>query len=329
MTWKVLVVSADQQAAELLVKRLKDRGLQAEIVLSGQEAFKQIEQISYDAVIIDSMAPQGDKVDGIAALTALKAQNPDLQIIFLADHANIKKGMDALEFGAFDLVEKPVDIKCLVEKIQEASTKTKLLAEKRAQQEKQSRIEKPGKDVKRVRDLMIPQEEYAAVSQEATLFEAIIALEDAQKNVDQGRDKHRAVLVLNKDYEVVGKVGQLDIICALEPKYAKISNLLESSSDGLNPEFMRTMIADFDLWREPLRDICKQATDIKVIDIMHTPTESEYVREDDTIDHAIHQLVVGRHQSLLVIDVTGKIVGVLKLADVFKSVCDKIKTCRI
>jgi len=48
-----------------------------------------------------------------------------------------------------------------------------------------------------IKDLMVPLEEYATVSEEATLFEAVAALEKAQERLD--RDKylylHRAVLV--------------------------------------------------------------------------------------------------------------------------------------
>ena len=51
---------------------------------------------------------------------------------------------------------------------------------------------------KTVKDLMVPLAAYATVSEEATLFEAVLALEEAGKKYDQSRDKHRAVLVLDK-----------------------------------------------------------------------------------------------------------------------------------
>jgi CBS domain-containing protein len=55
---------------------------------------------------------------------------------------------------------------------------------------------------------------------------------------------------------------------------------------------------------------------------MYTPAESECVREDATMDAAIHRLIMRRHNSLLV---TAKgdgaeIVGVLRLTDVFDTV---------
>jgi CBS-domain-containing membrane protein len=61
---------------------------------------------------------------------------------------------------------------------------------------------------------------------------------------------------------------------------------------------------------------------------MHTPTEGEYVRQDASLDVAIHQLIIGQHQSLLVTDKAGEIVGILRLTDVFAAVFHKLKECK-
>ena len=52
-----------------------------------------------------------------------------------------------------------------------------------------------------VRDLMVPLDEYATVGEEATLWEAVIALEKAQEDLDRSFYKylHRAILVLDKE----------------------------------------------------------------------------------------------------------------------------------
>jgi CBS-domain-containing membrane protein len=85
------------------------------------------------------------------------------------------------------------------------------------------------------------------------------------------------------------------------------------------------MMADYNLWERPLGEICREAATILVKDIMYTPAGGEYVEEDATIDAAIHQLVVGRHQSLLVIDESRRVVGVLRLTDVFHEIVKTIK----
>jgi predicted transcriptional regulator len=61
---------------------------------------------------------------------------------------------------------------------------------------------------------------------------------------------------------------------------------------------------------------------------MYTPKEGEYVSEEATLNEAIHQIVMGHHQSLLVTRNSG-IVGILRLTDVFKHIFQTMKTCVI
>jgi CBS-domain-containing membrane protein len=62
---------------------------------------------------------------------------------------------------------------------------------------------------------------------------------------------------------------------------------------------------------------------------MYTPTEGEYVSMDATLDQALHQLVVGHHQSLLVTKDGKEIVGILRLTDLFQQISEMIKACNL
>ena len=180
----------------------------------------------------------------------------------------------------------------------------------------------------KVKELMVPLAEYATVSHEATLSEAVIALKEAQKNVETDRDKHRAVLVLDDRRRVVGKLSQWDVVKGIEPKYDSITELKDTSRYGFSPAFIRSMLDQYGLWRKPLEDLCRKAAEQKVKDMMVTPHENEFIQEEASLDEAIHQLVIGRHQSLLVTR-GEEIVGILRLSDVFKQICDKIEVCGI
>jgi len=91
-------------------------------------------------------------------------------------------------------------------------------------------------------------------------------------------------------------------------------------------DFIKSIMEGQGLWRDPLANICRKAAQIKVSSIMYTPGEGEYVKEEATLAQAIHQLIMGRHQSLLVTR-QGEVVGVLRLSDVFVEVCNLIKAC--
>ncbi|MFH0999171.1 MAG: CBS domain-containing protein [Pseudomonadota bacterium] len=180
----------------------------------------------------------------------------------------------------------------------------------------------------KVKELMVPLAEYATVSEDATLNEAILALEEAQKKVEQGRERHRAILVLDKNRRVVGKLTQWDVSAGIEPEYRAIENITETSRFGFSPEYLRSMMKDYGLWRKPLEDLCGKASAILVKDIMSKPTPGEYIEEDASLDEAIHLLVMGRHQSLIV-KKGDDISGILRMSDVFKGICDKVKSCKI
>ncbi len=178
-----------------------------------------------------------------------------------------------------------------------------------------------------VKDLMVPLQEYATVNEEASLYAAVLALEEAQKRFHQDRYKHRAILVLDMSGRVAGKLSQLDVLKGLEAGYKKMGDFKGISHTGFSTEFIKSMVDKYDLWKKPLEDICRRSPHIKVKDIMYTPTEGEYVPMDATLDQAIHQLVVGHHQSLLVTKDGKEIVGILRLTDVFQEISERIKEC--
>ena len=180
------------------------------------------------------------------------------------------------------------------------------------------------------RDLMVPLEEYATVSEEATLKDAVDALEKAQEELDRNRYKYlyRAVLVLNKNKEVVGKISQLDILRSLEPKYKEIGDTRRISLSGFSAKFLTSMMDSHRLWAHSLSGICAKAADVKVKGFMITPTEGEFIDETAPLEEALHMMVMGQHHSLLVTR-DGNIVGILRLTDAFNYINDLIKRCNV
>ena len=57
----------------------------------------------------------------------------------------------------------------------------------------------------KVTELMVPLAEYASVSQDSTLYEAVLALEEAQKKFGEQSYKHRAILVYDESKKIVGQ----------------------------------------------------------------------------------------------------------------------------
>ncbi len=185
----------------------------------------------------------------------------------------------------------------------------------------------------KVKEMMVPLSEYAVVHENATLQEAVETLEKAQQAFDQKRYRHRAILVLDQNNHIVGKLSQHDVIQALEPNYKK----LEESGHGhamlhrlgFSEKYIKSTLEQFSLWEKALENLCEKAAHQMVKDIMYTPAEGEFVEENATMDEAIHRLVIGHHHSLLVTSSRDmrELVGVFRLTDLFEFVRNALQEC--
>ncbi len=163
-----------------------------------------------------------------------------------------------------------------------------------------------------VKDLMIPLEAYSRVSEDASLFDAIQILERALlgSTADPSRPKDRAVLVQAKDGQVIGKLSMWDVLRGLEPRYE---------------DPIEVIVDDYFLWTHAMFvNLAEKAKAIKATDLLRQLTQAEMIKEDAPLDIAVHQLVRDRLLSLLVVR-DDRVVGVLRLSDVFKAVSEMIK----
>ena len=122
MAEKVLLVDDEEEFLEAMSMRLEARNMTVATASSAQEAIDRIKKDSFDAVIIDYQLPG---MDGLKALEEMKEARPDSRIILLTGYATVEKRSEAIEKGAVDLLEKPVDLFLLSEKIRQAGSNTK------------------------------------------------------------------------------------------------------------------------------------------------------------------------------------------------------------
>ncbi len=171
-----------------------------------------------------------------------------------------------------------------------------------------------------VKDLMVPISEYATVVIGTPLIEAIRTLDKAQDAYTESKYQHRAVLVLDNDGNVVGKISQLRALKAIEPDFDFDIDLEKLQKFNFSPEYLAQMRDKYRAQGQIIRnDTLKQAAGKKVEDFMQSHSAGEYVAEDCSVDTAIHKLVSGTHLSLLV-SRGDTIVGILRISDVFAAV---------
>ncbi len=120
MSEKVLIVDDEKEFLDILAERIRARGIDVSLATSAEDALNLIEKESYDAVIMDYMMPA---LDGFKALKLMKAKRPDVQIILLTGNVPDEKYIEAKALGALDVIEKPPDLKELIQKIKKAKKK--------------------------------------------------------------------------------------------------------------------------------------------------------------------------------------------------------------
>ena len=175
-----------------------------------------------------------------------------------------------------------------------------------------------------VKELMVPISEYATVPEGATLFEAVLALENAQEQFQQNRYSHRAVLIMDKNKRVIGKLSQMDFLTALEPKDTNLEQIRSFTQLGFSRKAIALAQEEYLKSSPPILDVYSKAASMNVTQFMQRPTEGEYVDENASLDVALHQLTAGSNLSLLVTR-GAEIVGILRLADVFAAVYHSMK----
>ncbi len=115
--FSVLIVDDEEDFVETMVKRLKDKGLDAAGADSGKEALNLLSEKDFDVCVLDVKMPG---MDGLEALAEMKKKWPLMEVIMLTGHGSVESGVRGLQLGAYDYVMKPVPFADLLKKIQQA-----------------------------------------------------------------------------------------------------------------------------------------------------------------------------------------------------------------
>jgi DNA-binding NtrC family response regulator len=119
MSIRVLLVDDSELFIEVLVIRLRNRGMTVSTVTSVKEFFHKLGEETFDVIVLDLIMPE---MDGLEVLSILKIGKSKLPVlVYTADAASdrLKKAMD---LGALDVIPKPTDLRILKRKIEVAES---------------------------------------------------------------------------------------------------------------------------------------------------------------------------------------------------------------
>lgn len=124
---RLLIVEDKESLALMLRESVEGAGLEADVASSGSDAMRWLaEGRRYFAVLTDLRLPGAD---GIAVLRQAKESDPDCPVIVMTAFGTIENAVEAMKLGAYDFVQKPIDIDHLLLLLQRCREHRELLHE--------------------------------------------------------------------------------------------------------------------------------------------------------------------------------------------------------
>ncbi len=123
---KILVIDDERAIRNTLKEILEFEKHEVDVAEEGANGIEMFKTGNYDVVLCDIKMPN---MDGIEVLDKLQEHSSEVPVIMISGHGNIDTAVEAIKKGAFDFIEKPLDLNRLLITIRNATDKTTLIQE--------------------------------------------------------------------------------------------------------------------------------------------------------------------------------------------------------
>ena len=130
---KILIIDDERSIRNSLKEILDDEGYDVEVAENGQQGVEMVEKEKYDVIFCDIKMPVMDGVETLAKLTAMGI---DSAVVMISGHADVATAVDCIKKGAFDFIEKPLDLNRILITIKNAKDKVHLVKETKSLKKK-------------------------------------------------------------------------------------------------------------------------------------------------------------------------------------------------
>ncbi len=117
---RLLLVDDEEEFVKTLSERIRIRGLDADVAFNGEAALAMLTDSAPDVMVLDLKMPG---MEGLEVLRRVKKRCPELPVLILTGHGSERDEAEARRMGAFDYLQKPVDIDTLIERVRQACQK--------------------------------------------------------------------------------------------------------------------------------------------------------------------------------------------------------------
>jgi len=122
----ILIIDDEKAIRNALKEIIEYENHKVDLAADGKEGLTKAREKKYDLIFCDIKMPE---LDGIEVLERIVALGLDVPVIMISGHGNIETAVDALKKGAYDFLEKPLDLNRVLVTLRNAMDKTSLQQE--------------------------------------------------------------------------------------------------------------------------------------------------------------------------------------------------------
>lgn len=123
---RILVIDDERSIRNTLKDILEYEKYVVDVAEDGVKGLEKVKSGEYDIILCDIKMPA---MDGIEVLEKLNEMGADMPVVMISGHGNIDTAVEAIKKGAYDFIEKPLDLNRLLITIRNAMDKSTLVTE--------------------------------------------------------------------------------------------------------------------------------------------------------------------------------------------------------
>ncbi len=134
---RILIID-DEPAIRMALKEILEyESFEVKEAEDGAAALKMVEKESFDLIFCDIKMPH---MDGIEVLSKLKEKGIETPVVIITGHGNVETAVDALKKGAYDFIQKPLDLNRILVTVRNASNQHTLEKETKTLRRKVNKV---------------------------------------------------------------------------------------------------------------------------------------------------------------------------------------------
>ena len=123
---KILIIDDERSIRNSLKEILVDEGYEVDVAENGVQGCQMVDKEKYSVIFCDIKMPE---MDGIEVLDRLNEMGVDSAVVMISGHGDIETAVECIKKGAFDFIQKPLDLNRILITIKNATEKVHLVKE--------------------------------------------------------------------------------------------------------------------------------------------------------------------------------------------------------